>query len=285
MLTYTYTARNIQTGQKIKADIEAENEKSAAKILVERGYAPLEIEVKAAKRGIGFGHKIATKQKVIFSRQLSTLINAGLPLLQSLTTVRNQTKHKGFNAVITKIIGAVEGGSSLSAAMEQYPDVFNRVYVSLVAAGEASGSLDVTLERIATQQEKDAEVISKIRGAMIYPLIVLVILFGILIFMTTTVLPQVASLYKTIPNGTLPFVTRVLIGFSHLLSQFWWVFLILLVLAAFGLRKLLKTDSGQRYLDHIKITMWPISPLFMKLIYGPFCQDRIDTGGQRCADD
>lgn len=270
MLTYTYTARNIQTGQRIKADIEAENEKSAAKILVERGFAPLEIEVKSTKQGFGLGKKIATKHKVIFSRQLSTLINAGLPLLQSLNTVQRQTKHKGLHEVIGKIIGSVEGGSSLSAAMEQYPDVFNRVYVSLVAAGEASGSLDTALERIAHQQEKDAEVISKIRGAMIYPAIVLVILFGILIFMTTTVLPQVASLYKTIPGAKLPLVTQMLIGFSNLITHFWWIFVLLLIAAAFGLRKLLKSGRGQRYMDHLKITMWPISPLFMKLYMARF---------------
>jgi type IV pilus assembly protein PilC len=270
MLTYTYTARNIQTGHKVKADIEAENEKSAAKILVERGYAPLVIEVKAEKQHIGIGHRISTKQKVIFSRQLSTLINAGLPLLQSLSTVRNQTKHKGFREVINKIISAVEGGSSLSAAMEQFPEVFNRVYVSLVAAGEASGSLDVTLERIANQQEKDAEVMSKIRGAMIYPAIVVVVLLAILIFMTTTVLPQVANLYKTIPGASLPLPTRVLLAFSHLLTNFWWIFIIFLVLVFFGLRRLFKSGHGQRYLDHIKISIWPVSPLFMKLYMARF---------------
>jgi type IV pilus assembly protein PilC len=270
MLTYTYTARNIQTGHKIKADIEAENEKSAAKLLVERGYAPLEIEVKAEKSRMGFGHKIPTKQKVIFSRQLSTLINAGLPLLQSLNTVRRQTKHKGLNEVIGKLISAVEGGSSLSAAMEQFPDVFNRVFVSLVAAGETSGSLDVTLERLATQQEKDAEVIAKIRGAMIYPAIVVVVLFGIIIFMTTTVLPQVANLYKTIPGAQLPLVTRLMISFSHIITHFWWIFVILLIVGVYFLNKSLKTGHGQRYMDRIKIKMWPLSPLFMKLYMARF---------------
>jgi type IV pilus assembly protein PilC len=270
VLTYTYTARNIQSGKKVKADIEAENEKSAAKLLVERGYAPLEIEVKAERSVTGLGHRVPTKQKVIFSRQLSTLINAGLPLLQSLTTVRRQTKHKGLNEVIGKLVSAVEGGSSLSDAMAQYPDVFNRVYVSLIAAGEASGSLDVTLERIANQQEKDAEIISKIRGAMIYPAIVIVVLFVIIIFMTTTVLPQVANMYKTIPGAELPFVTRVMVGFSHLLTHFWYFFVLAFILGLYFLRQTLKSSRGQRYMDHLKITMWPIKPLFMKLYMARF---------------
>jgi type IV pilus assembly protein PilC len=272
MLTYTYTARNIQTGQRIKANIEAENEKSAAKLLVERGYAPLEIAVKPERSAIGFGHKIPTKQKVIFTRQLATLINAGLPLLQSLNTVRRQTKHKGLNEVIGKLIAAVEGGSSLSDAMAQYPEVFNRVFVSLVAAGETSGSLDVTLERLATQQEKDAEVIAKIRGAMIYPAIVVVVLFAIIIFMTTAVLPQVANLYKTVPGAQLPLITRILIGFSHLLTHFWYVFVILAILGAYFLRQTLRTGTGQRYMDRLKITMFPIKPLFMKLYMARFAR-------------
>jgi type IV pilus assembly protein PilC len=218
MLTYTYTALNPTTGQKIKADIEADSEKSAAKLLVDKGLAPLEIKAKQDVAGTGkIKGRIPAKQRIIFSRQLATLINAGLPLLQSLNTVRNQTKNKALNAVIGKVISDVEAGNSLATALENHPNVFGNVYVNLVAAGETSGSLDTSLERLATQQEKDAEVISKVRGAMIYPAIVLVVLFAILIFMTTTVLPQVSNLYKTIPGAKLPLVTVVLIDFSNVL--------------------------------------------------------------------
>lgn len=272
MLTYTYTALNPASGQKIRADIEAESERAAAKLLIERGLAPLDITVKSEKSGIGLRNRVPTKQRVIFSRQLSTLINAGLPLLQSLSTVQKQTKQKTLQAIITKIMTDVEAGSSLAVAMQKYPEVFNDVYVSLVAAGEASGSLDVSLDRLSTQQEKDAEVISKVRGAMIYPAIVLLVLFGILIFMTTTVLPQVASLYKTLPGAKLPFVTVLLLDFSKFITHLWWLALILVGLAVFFARRFVRSASGIIFVDRLKLNMWPIGPLFMKLYMARFAR-------------
>jgi type IV pilus assembly protein PilC len=273
MLTYTYTALNPTTGQKIKADIEADSEKSAAKLLVDKGLAPLEIKAKQDVAGTGkIKGRIPAKQRIIFSRQLATLINAGLPLLQSLNTVRNQTKNKALNAVIGKVISDVEAGNSLATALENHPNVFGNVYVNLVAAGETSGSLDTSLERLATQQEKDAEVISKVRGAMIYPAIVLVVLFAILIFMTTTVLPQVSNLYKTIPGAKLPLVTVVLIDFSNVITRFWWVALLILVGGIYMLRRYFKTPKGRELVDKAKITAWPVGPLFMKLYMARFAR-------------
>lgn len=272
MLTFTYTALNSATGQKVKADIEADNEKSAAKLLIDRGLSPLDITVKSEKLGGGLRNRIATKEKVIFSRQLSTLVNAGLPLIQSLNIVMQQTKKPALKTIISKVITDIEAGSSLSVALEKYPTVFNDVYVSLVAAGEASGSLGTSLERLATQQEKDAEVISKVRGALIYPAIVVVVLFGIMIFMTTTVLPQVSSLYKSIPGTTLPLVTRMLLGFSHLLTHMWYVFVILIGAGAYTLKKYLSTPAGQRLMDRLKMRAWPVGPLFMKLYMARFAR-------------
>lgn len=272
MLTFTYTALNPANGQKIRAQIEAENEKSAAKLLIDRGLSPLDIEVKAEKGGSSFHNRVPTKEKVLFSRQLSTLINSGLPLIQSLSIVGQQTKQKVLKDIIAKLISDIEAGSSLSAAMQKYPAVFNNVYVSLVAAGEASGSLDKSLERLATQQEKDAEVISKVRGAMIYPAIVLVVLFGIMIFMTTTVLPQVASLYKTLPGAHLPFITVGLLGFSHLITHFWWIALILLIGLIYFFRRYIKTPRGRLEIDQLKMNLWPVGPLFMKLYMARFAR-------------
>lgn len=270
MLTYTYTARDIHSGQKIEADIEAESEKSAAKLLIARGLAPLNIVAKTAKPGHTFRNRTPTKQRIIFSRQLSTLINAGLPLLQSLTTVQKQTSNKNLKVIIGKIVSDIEAGLTLSASMAKFPDIFNNVYVSLVAAGEASGSLDVSLDRLATQQEKDAEFLSKIRGAMIYPAIVIVIMLAIVMFMTTTVLPQVANLYKSMPGAKLPFVTVWLMAFSHVLIHYWWVLLILLVTGIYFLHRTLRTDKGKYFIDRLRISMWPIAPLFMKLFMARF---------------
>lgn len=272
MLTYTYTALNPVDGQKINAEIEAENEKSAAKLLIERGLSPLEIELKAAKRGGGIRSRVPTKEKVLFSRQLSTLINSGLPLIQSLNIVQKQTKQGALKTIISKVITDIEAGSTLAAAMQKYPSVFNNVYVSLVAAGEASGSLDKSLDRLATQQEKDAEVVGKVRGAMIYPAIVMVVLFAIIIFMTTTVLPQVANIYKSLPGTSLPFITVMLLKFSSLITHFWWLFLLALVGGVYFLRRYIKTPNGRSVLDRLKMRTPPVGPLFMKLYMARFAR-------------
>lgn len=272
MLTYTYTALNSATGQKVHAEIEAENERSAARLLIERGLSPLDIDLKLEKGARSFHKRVPTKQKVIFSRQLSTLVNAGLPLVQSLNIVQGQTKLPVLKETIGKIVADIEAGSSLAVALQKHPNIFDNVYVNLVAAGEASGSLGNSLERLATQQEKDAEVISKVRGALTYPVIVLVILFGIMLFMTTSVLPQVASLYKSLPGAKLPFITVLLLNFSHFITHLWWVALILLIAVVYFLRGYMKSAKGREVVDELKMKIWPIGPLFMKLYMSRFAR-------------
>ncbi|HVX56687.1 MAG TPA: type II secretion system F family protein, partial [Candidatus Saccharimonadales bacterium] len=165
MLTFTYEAKDAKTGKKVKAQVQADNEQAAAKLIREQGYTPISIRPLKAGGNRFFG-RIKTKDKVLFSRQLSTLINAGLPLVQSLRSVAGQTTNKSFKIVINQLISDVEAGNAFSVAVEKHPTVFNRVFVSLVAAGETSGTLDKALERLADQQEKDADIISKVRGAM-----------------------------------------------------------------------------------------------------------------------
>jgi type IV pilus assembly protein PilC len=271
--TYTYVARDSQSGQNIKAEIEAQNEQAAAKLLMERGMAPLEIEEKVAKSTLGgFSTRIPTKQKVIFSRQLSTLISAGLPIIQSLRNVRNQTRNKNLQSVIDKIITDVEAGSSLADSLTKYPRAFDNVFVSLVAAGEASGTLDNSLERLANQQEKDAEIKAKVRGAMLYPVIVLLVLFGVVGFMLTTILPQVESLYQNLPGAQLPFVTKLLLVVSHGLIRFWWLLFILVAIGAVFTLRWSRTEPGQKFFDNVKLHAWPVAPLFRKLYMARFAR-------------
>lgn len=194
MLIFNYQARNSKTGEKVKAQVQAESEQAAAKLIREEGLTPFSIKPENAG-GFQRFRRIKTKDKVLFSRQLATLINAGLPLVQSLRNVVSQTSNKPFKVVINQVITDVEAGTSFSSALEKHPQVFNRVYVSLVAASETSGTLDSGLERLANQQEKDADIISKVRGAMIYPLIVLLVMLMVVLFMVVKVLPQVQSIY------------------------------------------------------------------------------------------
>jgi type IV pilus assembly protein PilC len=217
-------------------------------------------------------HRVKTKDKVLFSRQLSTLINAGLPLIQSLRNVSSQTTSKEFKVVITKIIADVEAGSALSAAMAKYPDVFNEVYVNLIAAGEASGTLDKSLERLADQQEKDAEIISKVRGAMVYPIIVLLVMVLVVGFMIVKVVPQVQVLYDGIPGASLPLVTKILLATSHFIIKFWWLVLIVIGLGVFFGTRWARTGPGKEFVDKAKMKMWPVGPLFMKMYMARFAR-------------
>ncbi|HSX16636.1 MAG TPA: type II secretion system F family protein [Patescibacteria group bacterium] len=272
MLSFRYTARDPSTGQYVKAEVQAEDEQSASKLIRKEGLVPIDIKL-AEKSATGirsrFNH-VKTKDKVIFSRQLSTLINAGLPLVQSLRTVNGQTQSKPLKIVISKVISDVEAGSTLSAAMAKHPQVFNQVYISLIAAGEASGTLDKALERLAIQQEKDADLISKVRGAMIYPIIVLVVMLGVVGFMIVKVLPQVQTLYDGIPGATLPLLTRVLLGISHFIIHFWWVVILVLVMLGFFTTRWARTFGGKRVIDRVKMVVWPVGPLFMKMYMARF---------------
>jgi type IV pilus assembly protein PilC len=271
MLTFNYQARNPKTGQKVKAQVQANDEHGAIKLIREQGLTPIKIQ---GERGSSSKHfrRITTKDKVLFSRQLSTLINAGLPLVQSLRSVAEQTTNKPLKATINQVISDVEAGSTFSAALAKFPLVFNRVYISLVAAGETSGTLDTGLLRLADQQEKDADIVSKVRGAMIYPVIVLLVMMVVVAFMVIKVLPQVQSIYAGLPGVSLPLETRILLGVSHIATHWWWLILIIIaVLGVLGSRWA-RTMGGRQIVDKVKMKAWPIGPLYMKMYMARFAR-------------
>jgi type IV pilus assembly protein PilC len=258
----------------VKAQVQADNPQAAAKLIKAQGLTPLDIEPIGSGMG-GLGkvfNRIKIKDKILLSRQLSTLINAGLPLVQSLRTVSGQTQSKPLKIVIDEVISSVEGGSSLADALSKHPEVFNQIYISLVAAGEASGTLDTSLDRLATQQEKDAEIMSKVKGAMVYPIIVLVVMFAVVGFMIVKVLPQVEVLYEGLGDAELPLITRVLLAVSHALTSFWWVFIILAIIFVVFTNRWGRSVTGRRVFDTAKMRAWPVGPLFMKLYMARFAR-------------
>jgi type IV pilus assembly protein PilC len=174
--------------------------------------------------------------------------------------------------VISDVINRVESGKSFSEALGAHPEVFNNIFISLIAAGEVSGTLDKALERLAFQQEKDAEIMSKIKGAMIYPLVVVAVMAAVVAFMLVAVLPQVQVLYDGLPGAQLPFLTVALLWMSNVLINFWWVFIILLVIAlAFGSRWA-RTLGGKRFIDKAKMKAPAFGPLFMKMYMARFAR-------------
>ena len=272
MLTFKYTARDPATGKKVTSQVDADSEQAAIKIITKEGLAPIDVTAKnTSNKGLAqLFNRIKTKDKVLFSRQLATLINAGLPLTQSLRNVLHQTPNKKFQTIINSVITDVESGTSFSMALSRHPEAFDDVFVNLVAAGEASGTLDKALERIANQKEKDAAIISKVRGAMVYPVIVLLVMVAVVIFMIVQVLPAVETVYNDIPGANLPLVTRVLLWVSHVTIKYWWIELIILGLIGFFTTRWARSLGGKRVIDRLKMRVWPIGPLFMKLYMARF---------------
>lgn len=272
MLTYEYTARNPKTGQKVKSQVQADTQQAAAKLIHEQGLSPIDIkQLNVSNKGFGnILKRVSSKDKVLFSRQLATLINAGLPLVQSLRNVAGQTQNKILKVIINQIITDVEGGTAFSAALSKYPTVFSRVFVSMVAAGEVSGTLDRSLERLANQQEKDDEILRKVRGAMIYPIVVLLVMVAVVGFMIVKVLPQVEVMYKDIQGASLPFITKMLLAVSHFVTNFWLYIVIALGLCGFFMTRWARTFGGKQVIDKAKMRAWPVGTLFMKLYMARF---------------
>lgn len=270
MKKFTYEARDKATGNIVKSLVQAESESEAAKALTAQGYMPLSIKEEVEGGWLArFTNRISSKDKIVFSRQLATLIGAGLPLTQSLHTVFEQTANKKMQEIVQEIIADVEGGKTLSSAFGKHPEVFNKIFIALVTAGEASGTLDDALKRIADQQEKDAAMVSKIRGAMVYPGIVLSVMVAVGVFMMVTIVPQVAKLYSDMKK-TLPVLTSILIGISNFVINFWWLTLILLALAIFFARQYIRTEAGSRLLDNLKLNMPPFKGMFRRLYMARF---------------
>lgn len=265
MKRFSYQAKDSTTDKVVKASVQAESEREAVKVLTAQGLSPINIEEQTGNSLIEqLTGRITSKDKVVFTRQLATLIEAGLPLAQSLHTIIDQTTNNKMRAVVEGIIASVEGGHSLGDSFAKYPDVFDKVYLALVRAGEVSGTLDLALKRVANQQEKDAAILRRVRGAMYYPAIVMIVIVMVVIFMLVTIVPQVSKLYAGL-GKELPILTAIMVNTSSFIVQFWWLVLIGLVALTYFMRQYLKTDSGIRLSDRIKLNAPLVKGLFRKL--------------------
>ena len=282
MRKFVYEARDNTTDKIVKSVVQADSEHAAAKLLSAQGFVPLRIEAEDERAGwLGrLSGRITSKDKIVFTRQLATLVGAGLPLIQSMRTVLEQTQNKKMQEIIQEIIADIEGGKQLSTAFARHPEVFSNVFVALVSAGEASGTLDDALKRIAAQQEKDAAIISKIRGALTYPIIVLVVILLVVAFMLLTVVPQVKNLYKDL-GKQLPLLTQMMVGVADFFIQFWWVIFVVLIIGGDFFVQYLKTDAGIRTKDNFKLNVPLFNSMFRKLYMARFTrtgQTLLSTG-------
>lgn len=212
-----------------------------------------------------------TKQRIVFTRQLATLVGAGLPLSNSLRLIAEQTDDDATRTVVEEISAQIEGGKTLHDAFAKFPEIFNKVYLSSIAAGEASGTLDVSLQRLAAQQEKDANMMSKIRGAMTYPLIVTLVIVAVVAFMMVAVVPQVEGLYRDLKKP-LPGATAFMVAVSNFFINQWWLILIILLFLVWFFVQFRRTDVGKKFLANFKLNVPLFKDLFLRLYNARFAR-------------
>jgi type IV pilus assembly protein PilC len=265
--SYAYKVRD-REGKMAAGSMEAESEEAVVSRLRQLGYAPISIEaeksagLKAEVRLPGSG-RVKLKDLAVFSRQFATMINSGLSLLRALTILGEQTSNRRLGEVIVQVRAEVEKGSSLSAALAKHPKVFNRLYVSMVRAGEIGGFLDQVLVQVAETFEKEVTLRGKIRSAMTYPVVVFAMVLLIVSAMLVFIVPTFAGLYESL-GGTLPLPTRMLISASNGMRRFFLLIVLGLVGLAFAYKRWRATPAGRYRLDQFKLKVKVFGPLFHK---------------------
>lgn len=271
MRRFNYKAKDRRTGNVVSGSVQAESEQAAGRILVDQGYIPQRMVAEDAGMFSQLKRRISAKQRIVFTRQFATLIGAGLPLSNSLHMIAEQTEDKPVKIMVEEVLAQIESGKSLHDALAKHPEVFNNVYLSLIAAGEASGTLDVSLKRLADQQEKDANMVSKIRSAMTYPAIVLLVIIVVVLFMVLQVVPQVELLYDNL-HKELPGLTKGLVAFSNFIINYWWIIVLVVVFFAVFMMQFRRTDVGKKWLATVKINVPIFKELFLRLYNARFAR-------------
>ena len=250
MAEFAYSAINAQ-GVEMTGTMSAPDVGSAREQLQARGLLPNKLSERAAagEQGVSTAFKkLKPKSLQVFSRQLATMIEAGVSVVQALVVLEDQVDDKYLKQVVTEVRSDVESGLILSKALARHPKVFNRLFVSMVAAGESSGTLDTVLDRVAIQIESETKIKRRVKGAMVYPAVVLCFATLVLTFMLLFIVPVFQSVFSSL-GGQLPMPTKIVIGASNTLRAWWFVIFPLIGLVIYTLRRLKNTETGRQRWD------------------------------------
>jgi len=262
MPSFTYVARETGTGREIRNSLEAQTEQAAIAALLNRNLLVVSIQEKAGKKGKTAGGKVALVDLVMFTRQLATMIDAGLAMVQSLQALIEQTTNKVMRDTIKDVCMRVEGGDSFSEALQRHPKVFNRLYVCMVGAGERGGLLAEILGRLATYLENTARLRKKVKSAMMYPVIVTVVAVGITVFLLVKVVPVFGDVYKGF-GSKLPAPTQALLNISNAVKEYILYILPAVAGIIYGCLAYIKTPSGREFWDRVRIKL----PIFGQIAH------------------
>lgn len=277
-MRFTYSAID-KTGKRVTGVIEAANLTTATATLRTRGIKTLSVKAE----GGGFlsnsplaskNKRVKPKQLMIFTRQLSTMINAGVPLVRSLATLQVQTENPGFQQHIASVTKDVESGVAFADALEKHPTVFSPIYVNMVRAGEAGGILDEILKKLATQQEKDAHIRAKFKSAMTYPIILLTITTLVFIGLMVVVMPKLGKIITDLggPDAKLPPLTTGMLAISHFMTSKWYILIGGFFLGTYLLRRYTSTPQGRRKRDQFLMKVPVLKDIIKKVAIARFAR-------------
>src|SRR5205807_10590019 len=262
MPSYTYLAREAGSGREIRSNIDAASEQAAIAALLNRNLLVVSIQEKVGKKGRTSGGRVGLADLVIFTRQLATMIDAGLAMVQSLQALAEQTTNKVMRDVIKDVCTRVESGDSFSEALQKHPKVFTRLYVCMVSAGEKGGLLAEILSRLAVYLENAARLRKKVKSAMMYPTVVTVVAILITIFLLIKVVPVFGEIFASF-GAKLPAPTQFLIDISNFVKK--WLVLVLVGGggAVYGWLYFIKTPPGHQFWDSRRIKL----PIFASIAH------------------
>ena len=273
MLTFAYQARDT-SGKTVSGVQEALNEQNAINLLMSRGLMVLSIQQKAGSPKATRTHSVSETDLVLFTRQLATMVDAGLPLVSALTGLYEQCdskKQATLKKVIAQLTAHVQEGASFAEALNKHPKTFDRLYVSMIRAGESGGLLAQILSRLASFLEASARLKKKIKSAMTYPVIVVCIALAITTFLIVKVVPVFGGIFADF-GANLPAPTQMLLSFSDFLRSQWYAFILLIAGALFGTRAFLRSTSGRDWWDRNKLKLPVFGPLAQKIAMTRFAR-------------
>ncbi len=267
-MEFVYTAKT-DKNEVSSGKVQAQNEKQAINNLQKQGLFVLELKAEHAeitqKISFNFRRKVSLKDKIIFTKQLAMMVKGGLPLVEALNALQEQTENQIFHEAINEITDEVRGGIALSKALEKHPKIFPKLYVSVTASGEQSGKLDQVLERLADQLQKDYDLITKVKAAITYPIVIVCALLGVVVLMLVFVVPQLKGIFSEM-GVQLPIFTRILLGTSDFVVRFWYIVIIVIIGLYLAIRYWGKTPGGRLSIDTFKIKV-PIFGQLSRKIY------------------
>src|SRR5688572_22148879 len=254
MPTFAYSARPATGGDIQSGEIELPTKDDVLSYLHKQKMIPVSVREKTKELKLQFGTGVKTRDIVIFTRQFATMINSGLPLVQSLDILAEQTENMSLRKVIQEVLYDVESGHTLADAMAKHPKVFSELFSNMVAAGEAGGILDTILLRLATFLEKNDALVRKIKGAMVYPAVIFSVAGGAICILLIFVIPTFQNMFAS-AGIPLPLPTRVVIGMSQFLQSFWWLLILMVIGAVIGIRAMYASPGGRLLIDKLMLNL------------------------------